>query len=390
MNRHLLILLDKTVFRILFYLTVFVTRIKGDKKFSVNCPLSGSENIMVIRPGGLGDGIMSVPFLKALRQRCPEGKITLVCVKKNKAALELLSCFDRLLVLDDTRQMLKNIIFVLRNKFDIVLDLEPFRKISSVVAVLSGGKMRVGFDTNDRRLLYTHYVTYANDKHFDAMNMIKQLGVFNIEIPEKEAVDMTFSLPDTITVRSENVLKEHDVDLENDFLVTVVPGVLKQHHRWEMDKFGALINMINSNDAGVKVLLLGTSADIHDAGKVMQHITENGRVINLVGKTSFEESLGILTKCRIMISCDGGIVYMASAMGCDTISIWGPGVMERFKPPGDHNVGIRKEYFCVPCINYSRLGEFPGCRYDRRCIKDISPEEVFKGYLKLKSFKTGE
>ncbi len=76
---------------------------------------------------------------------------------------------------------------------------------------------------------------------------------------------------------------------------------------------------------------------------------------------------------------------MAAAMGCSTISIWGPGVMERFKPPGDNHIGLRKDYFCIPCVNYSRLGEFPKCQYNRKCINDISVEEVFDKYLYLKN-----
>jgi len=97
------------------------------------------------------------------------------------------------------------------------------------------------------------------------------------------------------------------------------------------------------------------------------------------------ESLAVLRASRILLACDGGIVYMGAAMGCSTISLWGPGVMERFKPPGEEHVGIRKDYFCVPCVNYSRLGEFPGCAYDRRCMKDITVDEVFENYLVLKS-----
>jgi ADP-heptose:LPS heptosyltransferase len=105
----------------------------------------------------------------------------------------------------------------------------------------------------------------------------------------------------------------------------------------------------------------------------------------LVGETTFSEALAVLSKCKILIACDGGLVYMAAAMGCGTISLWGPGVMDRFKPPGENHIGIRKDYFCIPCVNYSRLGEFPPCPYNRRCYMDITAEEIFDQYLSLKA-----
>jgi len=118
---------------------------------------------------------------------------------------------------------------------------------------------------------------------------------------------------------------------------------------------------------------------------VLKHIDANERVISLVGETTFSEALAVLSNCKILIACDGGLVYMAAAMGCGTISLWGPGVMDRFKPPGENHIGIRKDYFCIPCVNYSRLGEFPPCPYNRRCYMDIIAEEIFDQYLSLKA-----
>ena len=130
---------------------------------------------------------------------------------------------------------------------------------------------------------------------------------------------------------------------------------------------------------------MGTSGDIADADEVLRHLGSDVKVVNLVGQTSYMEALGVLQHCKILVASDGGMVYMAAAMGCSTISLWGPGVMERFKPVGDNHVGVRKGYACVPCVNYSRLGEFPTCPYDRMCIKDITADDVFDQYLQLKA-----
>jgi ADP-heptose:LPS heptosyltransferase len=345
--------------------------------------VNGSENLLVLRPGGLGDGLMSIPFLRALRENFPNIHITLISVQKNKAALEHLPYIDEVLVIDDLRKLYRTFLKLLRNRFHVVLDLEPFRKISSVIAYLSGANVRIGFDTNERRVLYTHLVSYANDKYYESINMIRQLQILGMDVPYEEAIDMKFTLPDHSIKKAKEILLSYDLSREKDFIVAVVPGVLKDHHRWIMPRFASLIDLIQWHDVEAKMILLGASADVLDAQEVLAHVSQKESVTNLVGKTDFMQALAILKACKILIACDGGVVYMAAAMGCSTISIWGPGVMDRFKPPGDNHIGIRKDYFCVPCVNYSRLGEFPRCPYDRRCIMDISAEEVFAAYVGL-------
>jgi len=386
MSRHLLIFLDKSLFQIIFFLIVLLSKLIRRKKPEHYPQLVGSENFLVVRPGGIGDGIMSIPFLKALRKRFPKSKITLLCVQKNKAALNHLQIFDELVVLDNIGGLHGNIYKLYKSHFDVVFDLEPFRKISSVITFLSGARIRIGFDTNSRRLLYTHHVTYANEKCFESLNVIRQFEVFDIHVPQNEALDMSFPLPDEISQRATKTLQSHGLNSEKDFIVAIVPGVLKEHHRWIMPRFSSVITFIRQENPKTRILLLGAPRDLKDTNEVLQHIEQPEGIINLVGETDFMEALGILKVCKILIACDGGIVYMAAAMGCSTISLWGPGVMERFKPVGDNHIGIRKNYFCVPCVNYSRLGEFPDCPYDRKCIIDISAKDVFHEYVHLKTW----
>ena len=305
--------------------------------------------------------------------------------KKNQAALQHFHLFDELIVMDALNCLFKNIRKILGTHFDVVLDLEPFRKVSSIITHFSGAGIRVGFDTNSRRLLYTHYVTYANEKNYDSLNMTRQLKVIGIDVDPKEAADIRCPLPEASSQKAEKILASNGLDPETDFLVAVAPGVLKPHHRWIMSRFAFLIELVLEEDPRTRVVLMGSRADRDDAGEVLEHLPAGDRILNLVGKTTFMEALGIFRQCKILVACDGGMVYMAASMGCGTISIWGPGVMERFKPPGEDHIGVRKDYFCVPCVNYSRLGEFPRCSYNRACIRDISAAEVFHEYRRAKN-----
>jgi ADP-heptose:LPS heptosyltransferase len=387
MNRHLLIFLDKTAFRVLFWLVVLWSKLRRRALFRDPVPLGDRAHVLVIRPGGLGDGIMSVPLLRALRAGLPQARITVVCLSKNRAALELLPYHDELIVLNAPggRRKLRE-----GRPYDVVLDLEPFRRVSAIVAWFSGAPVRVGFDTGVRRRLYTHLVTYAHDHGFDSENMVRQLRFLGIAVPAAKAVDLGIDLPEEARAGGLRFLEGSGADPGRDFLVAVAPGVLKPHHRWKMEEFGRLVDRILERDETARVVLVGSAADRQDADDVLARVADKERVADLVGKTSYSESLAVLERCRILVACDGGVVYMAAAMGCATISLWGPGVMERFKPPGERHVGVRKDYACIPCVLWDRLGEFPACPYDRRCYNDLTAEEVFERYEALASQRAAD
>jgi ADP-heptose:LPS heptosyltransferase len=382
-NRKLLLFLDKSLFRALFYVVVVIAKLNR-RRAEFPPKLSDPARFLVIRPGGLGDGLMSIPFLRVLKERFPTSHVTLVCVQKNRAILRHLPYHDELIVMDDLPRLFRNAWQLWRGRFDVLFDLEPFRRTSSIVGWISRARSRVGFDTNARRHLYTHLVTYSGDSCFEASNMLRQLSFLDIDVPSDRAADMSFPLPPDSRTAARAMLTEAGVDLDEDFLVAVAVGVLKPHHRWVISRFVALIELMRAEDKRTRVLLIGSAGDTEDVGAVLGGLKGQQRVVNLTGKTNVVDVLGVLQACRILIACDGGIVYMAAAVGCQTVSLWGPGVMERFKPPGEQHIGVRENYACIPCVTWDRLGEFPRCPYDRRCLNDIEATTVFGAYCRLK------
>lgn len=375
MNRQFLILLDKTVFRVAFWIVAAISRTRGNRPSGNRLQIAPLSRILVIRPGGLGDAMMAVPLFRALRNAYPDSRITIICVRKNQPVLELLSFHDELLIMDKPGSVLS----IFRNQFDVVLDLEPFRRVSAIVAWLSGAPVRIGFDTGPRRALYTHLVSYAHDHRFESANMVRQLRYLGIRVTDDESADLRFDLAPEIRQSALTILNERGAQGR---LVAVAPGVLKPHHRWDMEKWAGVIDSIVQSDRESRIILVGGPGDRPDVDEVLRHVTDLDRVIDLVGKTSLPESLGILASCEMLLACDGGVVYMAAAMGCPTISLWGPGVLERFKPPGERHIGVRKDYPCVPCVTWDRLGEFPRCPYNRKCYQDITAAQVFESYFR--------
>lgn len=385
MNRTLLIFLDKTVFKALFYLVVGFSRLakKGQNKATVH--MSGKEHFLVIRPGGVGDGLMAIPILRTLRERFPQGKISVLCIKKSEMGIRYLPFYDDIIVFDDLKKCIPNVVKLFAGNIDVVFDLEQFKRITSIVAYMTGAQIRIGFDTNNRRWLYTDLVAYFNDKQYETLNNARQLQSIGITFPYQSAIDISFPIEERYVEKAKSILESYSINLQKTFVVAVFPGVLKPHHKWKTNEFIALANKILEESNDTKILIFGTTQDKAEADAVLEGINSSERVIDLVGQGGFLDVLGLLKFCRILVACDGGAVYMGAAMGCGTLSLWGPGVMERFKPPGDLHIGVRKDYSCIPCVQYNRLGEFPNCPYNRKCLNDLTAEEVFGKYLILKS-----
>jgi hypothetical protein len=133
MNRHLLIALDKTIFRLAFSIIAALAKTRHQEtKMCVE--LGSKPRILVIRPGGLGDAIMCIPFLRKLRNLFPQANITLVCLRKNMAVFGDSPYTDKVVVIDDMKELIPNLKYLMGQDIDIVFALEPFRRVSTLVA----------------------------------------------------------------------------------------------------------------------------------------------------------------------------------------------------------------------------------------------------------------
>ena len=380
MKRKDLLLLDQTVGRVLFGIAALSARLRP-ARIELPPRLGEPPRFLVIRPGGLGDAIMCIPFLRCLRETFPDAHVTVVCVAKNRAMLEMTSYHDELLVLGDSGSTIRNLRRLRRMDIDVLFDLEPHRRTSSLVSWWTSARARVGFDTNSRRRLYTHLVAYAEDRWSESENMLRQLTVVGVPwtpgVLRPARIEIDTDRRDAARSR----LLDAGLDPDSDFIVAIAVGALKPENLWIMSRFVELIESILAEDSRARVLLLGSAGDVENTNVVLGGLRNAQGVTNLVAQTPLADTLAILSLCRVLLACDGGIVHMAAAAGCGTVSLWGPSDMHRFKPPGEEHVGVRSDYACVPCMTRERLGEFPGCPYARRCLNDLGVASVMSAYL---------
>ncbi len=348
------------------------------------------KKILIINPFGIGDVIFSTPLIWALRKNYPNSSICYICNKRAYDIIKSNPCLNKLFIYekDDYRALwaksrikcIKKVLDFLKmvktEKFDIVIDLSLAYQYSFLLKLI-GVKKRLGFNYRNRGKFLTDKLTINgfDDKHVIEyyLDLLKLLGIDSSEYSNIPRV----YLAEKDTVWAGAFLKDNSVN-QTDLLIGIIPGCGASWgkdavcRRWSKNNFARVADDV-IDKYGAKVLLFGDSKEVEicaDVQKSMRH-----KAIMCCGKTSLGGFLGLLNKCELVITNDGGPLHMAIGVGARTISIFGP-VDERIYgpyPQSDKHVVIsRNDISCRPC--YKKF-KYNLCE-DRVCLNNISVDEV--------------
>jgi lipopolysaccharide heptosyltransferase II len=328
---------------------------KNDNEQKPHVPMSGK--ILVIRPGGIGDAVLLLPSIQRLKSAFPDSVIDVLCEKRNAGVFELSEETGRLFLYDRGLELFK----CLRNNYDVVIDTEQWHRLSAVVAFFTKAPVRIGFDTNERRKLFTHAVSYSHDLYevYSFFHLIESVAdiapVFN---PDEPFVRIREAIPSRLLP---------DTGRE---IIAVFPGASVAERRWGGEKYGLLAKALQ--DKGYQLVILGSTADGAEAARIKEIAPD---CVNLTGMTSLREAAIILKHSRLLVTADSGIMHIAYAVGAPTVSIFGSGIEKKWAPVGKAHIVFNKHLACSPC---TRFGYTPHCMNKIECLASVSVEEVIK------------
>ncbi|MCP4668522.1 MAG: glycosyltransferase family 9 protein, partial [Deltaproteobacteria bacterium] len=98
--------------------------------------------------------------------------------------------------------------------------------------------------------------------------------------------------------------------------------------------------------------------------------------LNLCGRTSLGEAMGVIQECQIFVTNDSGLMHVASALGVPTVAIFGSTDPIATGPRGPGTRIVKHDVSCAPCLR-------PECPTDYRCLLSIEPEEVWEEMVGL-------
>ena len=322
------------------------------------------ETVLIIRPGGIGDAVLLVPTIKALKNAYPACAIDILAERRNSAAFHLTSGI-RTVYLYDT---LSGLAAVLRSRYDAVIDTEQWHRLSAVVARLTKSPLSIGYATNERIKMFTNAVHYSlEDYEMDSFShLLQPLGITESEKGK----------PPFLVVPYEAVIKAKAMlgKVADKPFIAIFPGSSIHEKRWNMDNFVNLALYLNQ--AGFPIIVIGSEKE-RVAGEAM---TCGIDALNLAGKTSLVETAALIDKSALLVSGDSGVLHIAAGLGKPTVTLFGPSNIRKWAPRGEKQFVISKNLPCSPCTNF---GYTPKCSIKARCMAYITVEEVVAAVEKL-------
>src|ERR671917_940982 len=292
------------------------------------------RKIAVLRAGGIGDFIFTLPALHALRAAYPEARITLLGEAWHE---ELLSGrpgpIGRALAVprstgvngpdtgvDEDEEELERFFARMREeRFDLALQMHGGGGYSNPFVRKLGARVTAGTKTPeavalDRNVPYVYYQS----------EILRYLEVASLVGARTEDLEPRLPVTDEDLAEAGDAVHEAEGTL-----VALHPGAGDPRRRWPPEKFAAVGDALAG--AGVHVAVVGIEEDrplIFGIVDAMSH-----EVHNLCGRLSLRGLAGILSRCAVVVSNDSGPLHLATAVGAATVGIfWGPNFINANPP----------------------------------------------------------
>jgi heptosyltransferase-2 len=340
------------------------------------------KKILVLRYRFIGDTILTVPFLRNLRLAEPDAYIAWVVAPGSSDVVSGIPYVDEMIYWDpvtihaDSRGTHRTLadkwrfIRELRKKrFDKVYVLK--RSLSSaVIALLTGARERIGFNTEGRGALLTKRVTYRHDQH-EVQNFLDVLRADNIPIRDDY---LEAWLTEDEKAFADKFLKHVGIT-ESKKVVALHPFTANPPRAWHMDNFVELANLLQAHYAA-RVVIFGGKRDAAHIEYLKEKISPEP--VMVVGTTTLRESMAILGRCSLLVCNDSGIMHLAAAMQIPLVAMFGPQSPAKFGPWGEKCQVIYKSFPCSPCKQKFFQECEPSYRMSPACVEAIQVAEVME------------
>ena len=341
-------------------------------------PTEKFNKILVIRLWAVGEAVLTLPMIHALRKKYPKAEITVLCRKRVKDVFYRNKDVDSLLLFEPG-----NFLALLRNirHFDVSVDTEPFFRLSALLGLFFAGR-RVGFSHSIRSLLYTDRVEFDDRQHevLTFLDLSKKLGAY---YKPKELISLNYSEDDKKVV--DKIIKENKIS-KTDVVIGITPGTAEsaRFRMWPKERFAALADILVEK-YNAKIIFVGAKSD-ENVIKDVQNLMKK-HSISFAGKTTLRQTFCLIKRCTVFISNDTGPMHIAAAQGVKTIGLFGPNLPDRFAPYGSGNISVYRKVECSPCINV-HLGQVPReCKRKKNkyiCMNLIEVKDVLNAVKRLK------
>jgi ADP-heptose:LPS heptosyltransferase len=344
------------------------------------------QTILIFLFGDLGDTILTVPAIRAIRRRYPRARVLLLSKPGPGSFVQQLGLvdevlpidkhgFDRLAGLARPRNLWSLARLLLRFRRDRVDSVVIFHHLVTrfgtlkyaLLALATGAGTRVGLD-NGRGWFLTRAV---RDEGFGArhesqywLQVAALLGATGSDVLEAPVRTVDVQEADRLLAPLQS---------RGGPLIAVHPGTgwYAPGRKWAPQKFAEVIDLLAVKH-GARCVIVGSDEDRDDADALLA--ASETPVLDLVGASTVSVLAALLARCDVLIANDGGVGHLAAAVGTAVVSVFGPSNEAAWRPLTA--TVVMADLPCRPCLYRDFERGLPNGCGARQCLQLVTPNDV--------------
>ena len=321
--------------------------------------------LLVRATNWVGDAIMALPALRAVRARFPDAEITILARPYVAEIYKGQSVCDGFM----TVGLERDLVSALRARsFDTALLLQN-AFAAAWVAWRAGIPERIGYARDGRGVLLTKSIHVPKPgeipahEQFYYLELLRRSGWLEL-LPHETFIALI--VPEENRVRAEEFLSGAGAKPGRTRIAIGAGALYGSAKCWPADRFAELANRLQAQREA-DVILFGTPAEAAVSSAIaagMRH-----QPIDLTGKTSIADLPALLSCCRLFIGNDSGAMHVAAAVGLPVVAVFGPTDPFGTAPVTPRCSIVQEKPYCSPCF-------LRRCPTDHRCMTRVTPDAV--------------
>jgi len=321
----------------------------------------------------LGDAVMSLPAIRAIRQVFPRAHIAIAARPWVADLYARETSIDRIIPYTGSRRAFAARLreerfdgaILLQNAFDAAL-----------IAWLARIPERIGYNRDARGLLLTRAIPVP-----EPGDIPRHERFYYLELLRRAGMIERFPTSDAIRLEGIEAAREsgarHIAALGMAFpVIGISPGAAYGNaKRWLPDRFAEVARKFAPMSAAV--LVFGSASERPLCEEVAGALSRcHIETRNLAGQTTLREFIDLAAACRLFLTNDSGAMHVAAALGVPTVAVFGATDDATTGPTGPLARVVREHAECSPCL----LRE---CPIDHRCMTRVTAGKVAAVALEL-------
>jgi heptosyltransferase-2 len=330
--------------------------------------------IMIRATNWVGDAIMALPALRAVRAKFADAHIGIVArpyvadIYRDQGVCDELIPYDPKAQHRGLRGREALAAELRATKFDLALLFQNAFD-AAWLAWRAHIPQRIGYARDARGILLTKSIPTpkpgeipAHEK-FYYLELLRRAGIIE---QLSDDLHITLRITDSSRHRAVQILAEAGAR-PNAHRIAVGAGASYGSAKcWPPDRFAKALNaFVQHTDADV--ILFGTPTEAAVSDAITRDLLRPP--INLIGKTSIADLPGLLSQCHLFLGNDSGAMHVAAAVGLPVVAVFGPTDPFGTAPVTPRATIVQQKSYCSPCF-------LRRCPTDHRCMTAITPEMV--------------